>query len=407
MATTRVVVGLDIGTNKVCTLIGEVKDTNLVEVVGLGVSPSRGLKKGAVVDMDDATASVAASLKKAEVFSGYKIVGAFVSVSGVQITSELVSTSIALSGDRPVSSRDVAGLREAVHPDLPEGRRMLHVIPQGYKVDGENGVLNPVGMLASRLELEGLVVSAGASPLQNIARCVESSGIQIDGFVSGGLASGRGVLSEPESQLGVLLLDLGAGTTDYVWYRDGEPRLVGALPVGGNHISNDISVVLGVPFAVAEENKVRYASAIPMGESADEVLDLGPSSEVRSASRRMLAEIVEARLLEIFDLVKSELDRQGFDGVLPGGVVITGGVAQMKGVRELAQQVFEAPARTGTPIGLSGLTDSIGTSAYAGGAGLLKWVMSQREDSGSGSRPMRRRKGLWAKMKGFVRAFVP
>jgi cell division protein FtsA len=406
MANTRVVVGLDIGTSKICTLIGEVKDTSLVEVVGVGVSPARGLKKGAVVDMDDAAASVAASLKKAEVFSGYKIVGAFVSVSGVQMHSELISRGMALPGDRPVSARDVEGLREAVHTDPPEGRRTLHVIPRGYKVDGENGVLNPVGMLASRLELEGLVVSAGASPLQNIARCVESSGIQIDGFVSGGLASGRGVLSEPENQLGVLLLDIGAGTTDYVWYLDGEPRLVGALPVGGNHISNDISVVLGVPFAMAEEIKVRHASAMPMGESADEVLDLGRSSEVRSASRRLLAEIVEARLLEIFDVVRSDLDSQEFDGVLPGGVVVTGGVAQMKGVRELAQQAFEAPARTGTPLGLSGLTDSIGSSAYAGGAGLLKWVLSHQEESG-GSRPMRRRKGLWAKMRGFVRAFFP
>jgi cell division protein FtsA len=292
-----------------------------------------------------------------------------------------------------------------VHRDPPEGRRLLHVIPRGYRVDGENGVVNPVGILASRLELEGLIVSAGSAPLQNIARCVESSGIQVDGFVSGGLAAGQGVLSEPERQLGVLLIDLGAGTTDFVWYHDGEPRLVGALPLGGNHLANDISVVLGVPFPAAEEIKVLHASAIPIGESADDVVDLGRSSEVRRVSRRLLAEIVEARLLEIFEMIKVELESEGFDSVLPGGVVITGGAAQMKGVRELAQQAFGVPARTGTPVGLSGLTDSIGTPAYAAGVGLLKWVQFQQEDSGG--RQMRRRKGLWPTIRGFFRAFVP
>jgi len=409
MAHARVVVGLDIGTTKVCTLIGEVKPSSPVEVVGVGVSPSRGLRKGLVVDMEEAAAAVLASLKKAEVFSGYKIIGAFVSVSGSHMETSPVHGSIALTGGRAVSRQDLAAVLTAARPvEESGGQRVLQVIPSGYTLDGENGIRNPVGMLGSHLEVNGVVVRCGDAPLQNVARCVERSGIQVDGFVPAGLASSHGVLSDAEKQLGVILMDLGGGTTDLAWYQEGDIRYVGALPVGGNHVTNDVSVGLGIPFSAAEEMKIRFASAVPANVTVEEVVDAGSFSDgqVRKVSRRYMSEIVEARICEIFNLAVEELEQRGFNGLLPAGVVLTGGGAQLGGIRELAQQMFNAPVRVGVPEGLAGTTDSISTPAYAAAAGLLKWVLAQADDV-AGGRPMRRRVGLAARLKGLVRAFLP
>lgn len=404
-----VVVGLDVGTTKVSVLIGEVKDPRLVEVVGVGISPSRGLKKGLVVDMEEVSATIATALRKAEAFSGYKIIGAYVSISGGHLASESAHGGISLQGDRPVSPQELSQLLRAARlEDVPDGRDVLHLLPRGYVVDGEDGIQNPVGMLASRLEVEALVVSSASAPLHNLARCVERAGIQIDGFVAGGLASAHGVLSDTEKQLGVLLIDIGGGTTDLAWYREGEVQFVGALPVGGNHLTNDLSVGLGVPFSAAEEIKVRFASAVSAGTGEDDTIDTGSYSggESRKVSKRFTAEIVEARLSEIFGLATEELERQGFHGVLPAGVVLTGGTAQLRGIRELAQQCFDVPTRIGPPDGLSGSIDSIGTSAYATGAGLLKWALAQTEEL-PGARSVRKRVGWGSKVKSLAKAFLP
>jgi cell division protein FtsA len=212
MAGEKVIVGLDVGTTKVCTLIGEVKGEDQVLVVGAAVCPSRGLRKGVVVDMEEATGAIAACLKKAEVFSGYKIIGVYVGVSGAHLDSDLAHSSMSLSGDQPVSRQQVLHLLDAARlKEVPEGRHLLHMIPRGYSVDGDNGVRNPVGMLATRLEMEGLVVTSTVAPLQNLKRCVERTDVKVDGYVSAGLASAEGVLSDMEKQLGVLLLDIGGG----------------------------------------------------------------------------------------------------------------------------------------------------------------------------------------------------
>lgn len=408
MVGARVIVGLDIGTTKVCTLIAEVKGPDQIQVVGVGVFPSRGLRKGVVVDMDDASEAIASSLKKAEVFSGYKIVGAFVAVSGAHLESECVSGGLSLAGDRPVSRQDLGEVLNLVNPARAAGRRVLHVIPRGYTIDGENGIRNPIGMLGTRLEVEGLVVSSGAAPLQNLARCVESTGIQVDGFVSAGVASTHAVLSDTEKRLGVLLLDMGGGTTDLIWFQGGEARFVGALPLGGYHLTNDISVGLGVPFSAAEEMKTRFASAVPAAVQAEETIDVGSVSrnDGHPVSRRYMSEIVEARVSEIFDLAMEELRERELEGVPPAGVVLTGGTAQLRGIRELAQQAFDAQARVGHPEGLVGLTDSISSPAYATAAGLLRWVLAQSEDL-SGARSMRRHVGVGARLKGLVKAFLP
>ena len=409
MSGEQVVVGLDVGTTKISALIGEVKSLHQVAVVGVGISQSKGLKKGLVVDMEETAANVTTALKKAEAFSGYKIIGAYVSVSGAHLLSEEVRGAVSMGGGRSVSQQELSEvLRAARLGEVPEGRDVLHVLPKGYVVDGEDGIRNPIGMLASRLEVEGLVVSSSSAPLRNLARCVERAGIKIDGFVAGGLASSQGVLSEPERKLGVLLMDLGGGTTDLTWYRDGVVQCVGALPIGGNHLTNDLSVGLGVPFSAAEEIKVRFASAAQDMVDEEDVIDVGAISDgsVRKVSRRFIAEIVEARLSEIFSLASGEIEKQGFRGVLPAGVVLTGGTAQLRGIRDLAAKSFDSPVRVGLPDGLSGSIDSISGSAYAAGAGLLKWAMAQTEELPAARSP-RRRDGWGSRVKSFVKAFLP
>ncbi len=410
MARDRVVVGLDVGTTKVCTLIAEVKGGGQVQVVGVGVCPSRGVRKGVVVDMDEATASISASLKKAEVFSGYRIIGAHLAVSGGHVDSEPMRAAIPLSLDRPVSQEDMSEVLEAARPsDVSEGRQVLHVIPRGFVVDGEGGIQNPVGMLGSRLEVEGLVVMSASAPLQNVRRCVERAGIQIDSLVSAGLASARAVLTDPEKQLGVLLMDIGGGTTDLVWFRDGEAHYVAALPVGGNHVTNDIAVGLGVPFTTAEELKLRLATAVPSAVDEDEMVDAGPVSggETRRVSRRFMAEIVEARVSEVFSLALAELMQSGFDDILPAGAVLTGGAAQLRGIRELAQRTLKIPVRVGLPEGLSGAVDSICAPAYATGAGLLKGAAASAGEVEGTARSARRRVGLGTRLMGVAKAFLP
>ncbi len=408
MVEQQVVVGLDVGTTKVSTFIGEVTG-GLVQVAGVGIAPSRGIRKGIVVDMEEAAAAIGASIKKAETFSGYRIVGAHVAVSGAHLSCEPVHGRIELSRERTVSDQDLPRVLEAARPlDVQAGRRVLHVLPNGYVVDGEGSIRNPVGMLASILEVEGLTVSAGTAPLQNIARCVERAGVQIDGLVCAGLASAHAVLTDAEKQLGVLLIDMGGGTTDLAWLREEDLQFAGTLPFGGNHVTNDLSMVLGVPFAVAEDLKMRFASAFPASIRGDEMVDAASPSETgeRQVSRRLMSEVAEARLHELMCMAVDELKGSGFDGVLPAGVVLTGGAAQLKGVRELVQDVFKVPARIGQPEGLEGPIDSVTSPAYSTGIGLLKWVLAQPGELASG-RSVRRKTGLGDRLKGVVRTFLP
>lgn len=409
MTSGQAVVGLDVGTTKVLVLIGEVTDPHRVEVVGVGLSQSRGIKKGLVVDMDEAEAAISTALRKAEAFSGYRIIGAYVSVSGGHLASEGSRGAISLPDDHTITRQDLADVLKAAKVDeLPDGREVLHLLPQGYSVDGEDGIRNPVGMRASRLEVESLVVSAASGPLHNLAMCVERAGIKVDGFVAGGLAAAHGVLNETEKQLGVLLIDIGGGTTDLTWYQEGQVRFVGALPVGGNHLTNDLSVGLGVPFSAAEEIKVRFTSAIPAAIEEDEVIDAGSFADggMKKVSKRFAAEIVEARLVEIFELAREELDRGGFDGVLPAGVVLAGGTAQLRGIRDLAMQAFDAPVRVALPDGLMGATDSIQTPAHGVGAGLLRWATAQPDDL-HGATSLHRKSSWVSRAKGLVKVFLP
>lgn len=409
MGEQRVVVGLDVGTTKICTLIGEVQDDR-VQVAGIGISPSRGIRKGIVVDMNEAAAAISASIRKAETFSGYKIVGAYVAVSGSHVSSEFVRGRLALSGHRRISSKDVAEVLDRAMPtSLPDGRRMLHLLPRAYVVDGEEGVHNPLGMMASALEVQGLMVTASEAPLQNLASCVERTGIQIDGFVSAGLASAQAALTDVERQLGTLLIDFGSGSTDLAWISGRDVQYVGALPFGGNHITNDLSMVLGVPFSAAEELKVSFASAIPSDIDEGEMVDAGSLSdgEEKMVPRRLMAEVVEARVSEIVEMALEELKSGGFDGVLPGGAVLTGAGSQLRGLREFVQDSLKVSARSADPGGLVGASDSVVNPAYSTAVGLLKWVAAQPGDLASDSTAPKGKAGILGRIVGVFRAFLP
>ncbi len=409
MADQRIVVGLDIGTSKVCTLIGEVRGEE-VQVVGIGITPSRGIRKGIVVSMDDAAAAISSSIKKAETFSGYRIVGAYVAVSGGHLASQSVHEELLLSAKRPVSRQDLSEALDLARPDeVPEGRRILHLLPKAYVLDGEDGVRNPVGMMGTKLEVEALLVTAGTAPLQNLAWCVERAGVALDGLVAAGVASAYAALTDVERQLGVLLIDMGGGSTDLVWVSENEVQFVGALPFGGNHVTADLSTVLGVPFAAAEELKVRFGSALPLGISEDDRVDAGSAyeGEEKLVSRRLVCEVIEARLSEILSLAMDELTQAGFKGVLPAGVVLTGAGSQLRGLREVAQDMLGAPARIGQPEGLGGQMDTVVNPAYSTSVGLLKWVLAQPGDLLAG-RPVRKSGGgLGGRLRGIVRAFLP
>ncbi len=380
----HIVVGIDVGTTKMVTLIGEVLADGRVEVIGVGVTPARGLRKGIVVSVEEAVEAIAASVRKAEQQSGFKLVGAYVSIAGGHVASENSHGVVPVRRhDKVITQEDVNRVLDAARiMNIPPDREIIHMIPRYFVVDGQEGVRNPVGMLGHRLEVEANIVTGALTSVHNLLRCVERVGVGVDALVLQGLAAGEAALTEAEKDLGVLLIDIGGGTTNAAVFVDGSISHALVLPVGGHHLTNDIAIGLRVPFNVAEDIKLRYGSAL-----ASAVDDEAPTNGTArgdqphgKVSERMVSEILEARLAETFELVYSELRRAGYDTSLPAGVVLTGGTAQLRGIRELAAVVFPGAVRVGVPQGITGLVDSLGTPAYASAVGLLRWGSVQLDE---------------------------
>src|SRR5919205_2548258 len=357
----HIVVGIDVGTTKVVTLIGEVLADGRVEVIGVGVTPARGLRKGIVVSVDEAVDAIASSVRKAEPQSGFKLVGAYVGIAGGHVASENSHGVVPVRRhDKVISQEDVNRVLDAARIiNLPPDREIIHMIPRYFVVDGQEGVRNPVGMLGHRLEVEANIVTGALTSVHNLLRCVERVGVSVDALVLQGLAAGEAALTEAEKDLGVLLIDIGGGTTNAAVFVDGSIRPGPGLPVGGHHLTNDIAIGLRVPFNTAEEIKLRYGNALASAIEEDRALNGSADDEKRGrhVSERMVSEILEARLAETFELVYTELRRAGYDASLPAGVVLTGGTAQLRGIRDLAGVVFPGAVRVGGPHGLTGLTD--------------------------------------------------
>lgn len=381
---TRTVVGIDVGTTKVVTLVAEAADDQ-VNILGVGLTPSKGLKKGIVVNVDEAVTSIVTSVEKAERLSGYRIGSAYVGVAGGHIQSLNSRGVVAISrADREITPADLARALDAARAiAVPTQREIIHVIPRSYIVDGQEGIRDPVGLSGFRLEVEAHIVTGAVTAIQNLIKCVQRAGVEIDDLVLQPLASSEAVLTPAEKEMGVMLVDCGGGTTDAAIFIDGSIWHTVVLPVGGNHITNDIAIVLRTPFDVAEYLKIRHGQARPGLEKGSEEGEEGKDdtievesftgSKKRTVSRTLLHEVIEARVQEIFQMLRAEVRRVGYDGLLPAGVVLTGGTALLPGIEEVARDVLNMPVRIGVPTGLGGLADAIDTPAYATCVGLVRW----------------------------------
>ncbi|HET7701647.1 MAG TPA: cell division protein FtsA [Candidatus Limnocylindria bacterium] len=378
MADQTVLVAIDIGTTKVCVLIGEVEArTGGVDVIGIGQAPSDGLRKGVVVDIDRTVQSVAAAVDAAERLSGLKVRSAFVGISGSHIGSQNSRGMVAVSSRQHDVQREdtVRAIEAARAVSIPNTREILHVIPRGYVVDGQEGVRDPIGMSAVRLEVETHIVTASSTSVQNLSKCVQKAGIEIDELVLAPLATAEALLSEEDRELGVALCDIGGDTTDVAIFQDGSISHCATIPMGARSVTSDLGLVLRVTPDVAESLKLKQGTALPLDVDPDEVIQITSIGEElpRPITRRHVAQIIEARTTELFDHIAREIEAAGATNRLQAGLALTGGGAQLTGIARAARDQLGMSARVLAPAGLGGLTDSISTPPYSAASGLLLW----------------------------------
>jgi cell division protein FtsA len=406
-----VLVGIDAGTTKVTTLIGEVGRTGDVDIIGYGIAPSAGMKKGMVANTDQTVNSIASSLEKAERLSGYKIGSAFVSVGGSHISSQNSRGVVAVSGHkREVSREDVARATDAARAvQMPSNRETLHVIPRGYIVDGQEGIKDPLGMSAVRLEVETHIVSGLSTSIQNLTKCIANANVHIDELVISSLAAAEATLTDTEKELGVLVADIGGGTTDIAIFTDGGIYHSAVLPVGGINVTMDVAIGLRTSQNLAEEIKIKHGTANLQAVQPEELLNVAVLGEGagQTIQRRKLAEIIEARMSEIYSLIGEEVKRSGHAGMLPAGVVLTGGGARIGGAAELARDVFQMPVRIGAPQGVGGLMDQLSNPAFTTPIGLLLWGAHHAGEEPIGSTAGSPFSGFGGRLVDWVRGLFP
>ncbi|MBI4635804.1 MAG: cell division protein FtsA [Candidatus Rokubacteria bacterium] len=380
------IVGLDVGTTKNCADIASPRPRGGLDVDGVGAAPSRGLRRGVVVNIDSTVEAIKQAVAEAEQMAGLEVSGVYAGVAGGHIRGVNSRGVVAVSGkDREVSAADVERAVEAARAiNLPQDREIIHVLPQTFVVDDQDGVREPIGMSGVRLEVEVHIVTGATTSVQNVIRSVNRAGLAVHDIVLEPLASAEAVLYPDEKELGVVLIDIGGGTTDFALFREGAIWHTGILPLGGDHITNDIAIGLRTPAADAEDLKKRYGCALTALVPAEETVDV-PSvggRKPRQLSRQVLSEIVQPRVEEIFTLVVRELTRAGLEDAATAGVVVTGGTSIMEGVPELAEAVFDQPVRRGLPGEIGGLADVVASPVYATAVGLTVYG-ARREAPGS------------------------
>jgi len=378
-----IVVGVDVGTTKICTLVAREQAQGQLSILGVGIEPSQGIRKGVVVDLAAASQAVVRSIEKAERTSGLEITSALVSLAGSQVTSSNNRGVVGVSG-RVVDQEDVERAIDAARAvALPHNREIIHVIQRGFNVDGQEGIRNPVGMHGYRLEVETHIITAAAASVENLRQCVGVSGVDVSQFVLNPLASAEVVLNETERNMGVIVVDIGGGTTDMAIFIDGDVWYTAVIGVGGNHITSDIAHGLRLPMSQAEDIKIQHGHAVQAEVGAQEAFNVKPFGEQESVmiNRQELAHIIEARVEEIFGLVLQEIKRSGYDGLLPAGMVLTGGSSALPGIRSVASQVLGVPVRIALPENLVGMADKLGSPAYSTSVGLLRWAVMMNEYS--------------------------
>ena len=395
------IVGFDIGTRKVVAVIGEVTEERKVEIIGIGTADSRGLRKGVVVDLDATTTAIKKAQEEAELMAGVEIDSAFFGISGSHIKSFNSRGVVAVSGKNRVITREdvkrVIDQSKAI--PIPPDRDIIHIIPQEFIVDDQDGIKDPAGMSGIKLEVNVHIITAALTSIQNLKSCIERAGIGIEAIVLNQIATAYSILTHDERELGVGLIDIGAGTTEVAIFERGSLWYTSTIPIGGDNFTNDIAVGLRTPIPEAEKIKKKYGCvAGPLVEEQEtiEVPSVGKGRKPRVLSRQLLADIIQPRAEEIFRLVDSDIKRMGYDKSLNSGIVLTGGTALLEGLEEVAEEIFDLPVRRGDPSGVGGLVDRVSTPDFATSVGLTLYGFHTWQDKGL-SRD--RKKGGWAKFK--------
>ncbi|AOY88745.1 cell division protein FtsA [Marinobacter salinus] len=371
--TENMIVGLDIGTSKVVAIVGKRKMDGTIEVVGIGSHPSRGLKRGVVVNIETTVQAIQRAVEEAELMAGCRIHSVYAGIAGSHIKS-LNSHGIVAIRDREVTQADIDRVIDAAQAvAIPADQKILHILPQEFVIDSQEGIKEPMGMSGVRLEAKVHLVTCAVNAAQNIEKCVRRCGLEVDDIILEQLASSHAILTEDEKELGVCVVDIGGGTTDIAVFTGGAIRHTAVIPIAGDQVTNDIAMALRTPTQNAEEIKIKYACALTQLAGADETIKVPSVGDraPRDLSRQALAEVVEPRYEELFTLVQSELRRSGFEDLIPAGIVITGGSSTMEGVVELAEEIFHMPVRLACPQAVSGMTEVVNNPIYATGVGLL------------------------------------
>ena len=386
----NLVVGLDIGTSKVVAVVGEIKADGTLEIIGIGTHPSRGLKKGVVVNIESTVQSIQRAVEEAELMAGCEIHSVYAGIAGSHVRS-LNSHGIVAIKDKEVLQGDVERVIDAAKAvAIPADQKILHVLPQEYVIDSQEGIRDPIGMSGVRLEAKVHIVTGADSAAQNIVKCVQRCGLAVDDIVLEQLASSYAVLTDDEKDLGVCVVDIGGGTTDIAVFCGGAIRHTAVIPIAGDQVTNDIAVSMRTPTQYAEDIKIKYACALSQLANPDETIEVPSVGDrpPRRLARQTLAEIVEPRYEELFALVRDELRRAGLEESVATGVVLTGGSAKMEGAIELAEEVFHMPVRLGVPQYVSGLVDVVSNPIHATGVGLLLYAKSNLDTNAAREAPL-------------------
>lgn len=378
----KMIVGLDIGTSKVVAIVGAITPEGQLEIVGIGSHRSNGLKKGVVVNIESTVLSIQRAIEEAELMAGCQIHSVYAGIAGSHIRS-LNSHGIVAIRDREVFPQDLERVIDAAQAvAIPADQKILHILPQEFLIDDQDGVKEPLGMSGVRLEAKVHLVTCAVNAAQNIEKCIRRCGLEVEDIILEQLASSYSVLTDDEKELGVCVVDIGGGTTDIAIFKDGAIRHTGVIPIAGDQVTNDIAMALRTPTPNAEEIKIKYACALAKLTSPDETIKV-PSvgdRQPRDLSRQALAEVVEPRYDELFTLVQAELRRSGYEDLIAAGIVLTGGTSKMEGVVELAEEIFHMPVRLGAPQNIRGLSDIVNNPIYSTGVGLLIYAMRQQQD---------------------------
>ena len=394
-------VGIDIGTSKVVTLVGEVASDGKLNIIGYGSHPSQGLKRGVVVNIESTVQSIQRSVEDAETMAGCEIYSAYTGIAGSHIRS-INSHGIVAIRDREVYATDVERVIDAAKAiAIPADQKILHVLPQEFIIDNQDSIREPIGMSGVRLEAKVHIVTGAVSAAQNIVKCMKRCGLATNDIVLEQFASSQSILSEDEKELGVCMIDIGGGTSDIAIFTEGAIRHTAVIPIAGDQVTNDIAIALRTPTRNAEEIKIKYGCALQDLVDTNQYIDIPAIGERsgRRLPRRALSEVVEARYEELFTLALTELRRSGLEDFIAAGIVLTGGASKVEGAQELAERIFRMPVRIGRPHNVTGLPDIVNNPIFATSVGLLVYGLKQRGNQQETVITQQSMKGLWSRMR--------